>query len=73
LCDNVIQLGEIPNPNELRMISDIDLEKNWEKRIEDIDKDMKIVVKCNSCNRLHIFWDGFENPQTVYSIDQTGI
>jgi hypothetical protein len=28
---------------------------------------MQVVVKCIKCERLHIFWEGYDNPQTVYA------
>lgn len=66
-CGNIIGLGKIPSPHESLLISDIDFEKYWKKcDVEQLYKEMTIVVKCDSCNRLHIFFEGFDKPATVY-------
>jgi hypothetical protein len=31
---------------------------------------MSIVVKCSNCGRLHVFWNGFDEPQTIYRKDE---
>lgn len=66
-CENVIGLAEIPSPNQWMVISDaaydgfqgqVDAELLYSK--------MNMIVKCDVCNRLHIFWDGFDKSQTIY-------
>lgn len=66
-CDNVIWLGEIPSPHQWLIISDVEYDK-FEGQIdpEILYSKMEIVVKCNVCERLHVFWDGFDKPQAIY-------
>jgi hypothetical protein len=66
-CDNVISMGEIPNPNEWLFISDI----VYDKFTEGIDSEtlymqMKGMLKCNKCGRLWFFWDGYDNAPSCY-------
>ncbi|WP_316820404.1 hypothetical protein [Pedobacter gandavensis] len=67
-CDNVIWLGEIPSPHQWLIISDVEYDK-FEGQIdaEILFSKMEIVVRCNVCDRLHVFWDGFDKPQTIYN------
>ena len=70
-CGNIIGLGGIPNPYESLLISDIDFGKYWEKYdVEQLYKEMKIVVKCDNCSRLHIFFNGFDKPATIYKKEE---
>lgn len=66
-CDNIIWLGEIPSPHQWLIISDVEYDK-FEDPInpEILYSKMEIVVRCNVCERLHVFWDGFDKPQTIY-------
>jgi len=71
ICDTVINLSVIPCPHKLMIIS----EKSYFNYPENIEWDslyseMNIVVKCPECGRLHIFGDGFENPQVIYKIEE---
>jgi len=74
-CDNIIYLGDIPSPNQWMIISDKDYDELTDKNSDfagKIDTElvyskMQIVVKCSKCERLHIFWQGYDKPQTVYS------
>lgn len=68
VCDNIIGLGEIPSPNQLLIISDSNFDKYWNSSdIEKLYKEMTLVVKCNNCERLHIFYEGFNNEATIYA------
>lgn len=66
-CGNRISLGEIPSPNQYLIISDKDYD-NFQGNIdsEKLYRDMKIVALCNICKRIHIFWNGFDQPPTSY-------
>lgn len=66
-CDNIIPLGEIPSPHQWLIISDVQYDE-FQGLVdsEDLFLKMEIVVKCNVCERLHVFWDGFDKPQTIY-------
>jgi hypothetical protein len=37
--------------------------------IEQLYMEMKIVVKCPNCGRLHIFNEGFDKAPIIYRID----
>jgi len=66
-CDNFISYSEIPNPNEYLVISDVAFDK-YDEQIEreKLYTEMKSILCCDSCGRLWIFWDGFENEPTPY-------
>jgi len=73
-CDHIIHLGEIPSPNQWMIISDKDYDELRETASSDtnqIDAElvyskMQIVIKCDECERLHVFWEGYDKPKTVY-------
>jgi len=69
-CDEIINLGDIPSPNILKVISDEEYD-NFSGLIdsEDLYMQMKIIVKCPNCERLHIFWNGFDSAPVIYLID----
>jgi len=70
VCGNVISLSEIPSPYQWMTISDVEYFKfNEVIEFDVLYSKMDIMVKCNSCGRLHVFWDGIEKPQTIYSKD----
>ena len=66
-CDNIISYSEIPNPNELLMISDVKYD-DYSGVIdsEDLYKEMTHILKCDGCGRLWIYWDGFKNNPLSY-------
>jgi hypothetical protein len=67
LCDNVISLGDIPSPHQHLMISDVEFDKYVETvNAEKLYEEMKLIVKCPNCERLHVFWDGWNKPQIIY-------
>ena len=69
-CNYVIDLGGIPSRNQFLIISDVDFDK-FQKQVdpEDVYSEMQVVAKCPNCGRLHIFWDGFNSPQSIYRLD----
>jgi hypothetical protein len=66
-CNNVISYGEIPNPNEMRMISDVAYD-NYTGLIdaEDLYEKMTSILQCNVCGRLWIYWNGYRSTPTSY-------
>lgn len=67
ICNNIIRYGEIPNPNEMLMISDIDFDKHYENiNTEELYKEMKSILICNVCGRLWVYWDGFQSDPKSY-------
>jgi hypothetical protein len=70
VCECIISLSEIPSPNQYLIISDIEMDNYVGKvDIEQLYMEMKIVVKCPNCGRLHIFNEGFDKAPIIYRID----
>lgn len=65
-CGNIIGLGEIPNPNQSLIISDVEFDTYFDKTGMEIYDKMKIVVHCSVCQRLYIYWNGFNEIPTIY-------
>lgn len=66
-CDNIISMGEIPNPDEWLLISDVEYDKfAGEIDTEALYMQMKGMLKCNRCGRLWFFWNGYDNPPSCY-------
>jgi len=66
-CEKRIDIGPIPNPNEWLMISDT----NYDDFSGQIDAEYLYgkfihMLKCPSCGRLWIFWEGFDKFPTCY-------
>lgn len=72
VCDYVISLSEIPCPNQYYMISDISFERYFDIaiKVEELYNEMKIVVRCSNCERLHVFYNGFDNEPVIYQVDR---
>lgn len=70
ICNYVISLSEIPSPNQYLMISDVEMD-NYEGKVdvEQLYMAMKIVVKCPNCDRLHVFYEGFDKDPIIYRIE----
>ncbi|HLO87733.1 MAG TPA: hypothetical protein VK203_22380 [Nostocaceae cyanobacterium] len=69
-CGNVIKTGEIPNPNEWLIISDVDYDLySGSINSEELYKEMKSMLICNKCSRLWIYWEGSEKEPVAYIID----
>jgi hypothetical protein len=69
-CGHRITYGEIPNPNEYLMVSDVQYEAyNGFVDAEKLYADMTHVLTCKQCRRLWIFWKGFANPPVGYMPD----
>ncbi|MBA4145869.1 MAG: hypothetical protein C0523_08910 [Cytophaga sp.] len=70
-CGEVISLSEIPSLNQLLLISDVEFDKFRGKvDVEELFEKMKLVVYCNSCKRLHVYYNGFDEEATIYKIDK---
>lgn len=73
ICNYTIGLGEIPSPNQLMIIKDVEFDQIEDNATpQDIYMKMKVVAQCPNCGRLHIFWDDFSQPQTIYNIEDDG-
>ena len=67
-CGNIINIsGPVPNPNEWLVISDAEYDLLDESStLNDLYSKMKSMLKCDQCNRLWIFWHGYDNPPTSF-------
>jgi len=78
-CDHVIWLGEIPCPHEWLIISDTRYSSFYDKAddsvkvdIEELYKATLPMVRCSECERLLIFWDGWNGMPTFYRREHFG-
>ena len=67
-CGEKLCYGEIPNPIEWLAISDVEYE-SYEGVIdaEKLYREMKSILKCPSCSRLWVFWNGFDSAPDSYA------
>ncbi len=69
-CGNRLSLGEIPNPNEWLMISDIEYDEfQGEIDTEKLYMKFKPLIICPYCERLIYFWNGFNDSPIFYKVD----
>jgi hypothetical protein len=69
-CGHVIKFGEIPNPNEWLLISDIEYGKYLGAiDSEDLYREMKSMLVCNQCKRVWVYWEGYQKDPTPYTLD----
>ena len=67
-CGEKLGYGEIPNPIEWLAISDKEYDAfACDINAEELYRNMRSFLKCPSCGRLWMFWDGFEGLPTVYA------
>ena len=59
-CGDKLSWGDIPNPCEWKFLSDPEFEQfTGEVNAEQIYLAMSSFLRCRSCGRLWVFWDGF--------------
>jgi len=70
-CGEKLGYGEIPNPIEWLTISDKDYD-SYEGYVdsEALYREMKSILKCSSCSRLWIFWNGFDSNPVSYTPEE---
>jgi len=67
-CGNIINYGEIPNPDEWLFISDVEYDGYCGLiDSEVLYKGMKSMLVCK---RIWIFWDGFEKDPVGYFLEE---
>ena len=68
-CGETIQSsGPIPHPYQWMMTSDQDFEAfTGLVDAEHIYRNATVAFRCPQCDRLHVFWRGFEGDTTVYA------
>jgi len=70
LCKEVINLSDIPSPNQLLMIEDVKYDKYFDSiDAENLYMEMNLVVRCPNCKRLYVYENGFGNDPLIYSLD----
>lgn len=66
-CGEILSYSEIPCKIEYKFISDLDYDKfQGEIDAEVLYEQMKSFIKCSSCARLWVFWDGFQKEPAEY-------
>lgn len=71
VCNTVLNYSEIPNSIEWLLISDVEYDKfQGEVDAEQIYSHFTHMLKCPVCQRIHIFWQGFDSPPTTYTLDK---
>lgn len=66
-CGETLRYGEIPNPIEWLFISDAEYDGSAGRiEAEELYRRMNSFLKCPSCKRLWVFWDGFECDPEEY-------
>ena len=71
-CGNTISTsGQIPNPNEWLMISDVEYDSLDSKiTLEELYLKTKSLFVCDKCKRVWIFWNGFDSDPIAYIVDE---
>ena len=66
-CGQTLLYSDIPCEIEYKFISDVDYDKFHGKiDSEELYEQIKSFIKCKNCNRLWVFWQGFNNSPTEY-------
>ncbi|KAA9338461.1 hypothetical protein F0P96_06405 [Hymenobacter busanensis] len=67
-CGNWISYSPIPNPAELLFISDVEYDAFTDKiEPDELYDKMKHILVCDQCERLWVYWNGFQSEPTCYS------
>ncbi len=66
-CKEVLSYSDIPCKIEYKFISDVEYDEFYgEIDAEKLYEQMKSFIKCPTCHRLWVFWDGYNNKPTEY-------
>jgi hypothetical protein len=66
-CGNPLCYGDIPNPIEWLLIADTAYDQfNGSVDAEKLYSMFTHMLVCSSCERLWVFWNGFNAPPTEY-------
>jgi hypothetical protein len=72
MCGAIVKFGEIPNPNEWLLMSDVEYgEYSGEIDSEDLYRKFTSMLVCEQCKRLWIYWQGYRKDPVPYIIDST--
>lgn len=69
VCGETISTsGSIPNPNEWRLLSDSEFDAyQGLVQAEDVYRATTIMYRCPASDHLWIYWQGFDQPPSLYS------
>lgn len=72
VCRNLIRIsGDIPNPIEWKLISDVKFDEfSGLVDAEDVYRAGVSLFRCATCDRLWVYWNGFDRPPTCYAPDE---
>jgi hypothetical protein len=71
-CGETLRIsGAIPNPIESHIIPDSDLEAFVEsaRDADGLYPSGIPMLRCPNCDRLWIYWDGWDGPPNVYRLE----
>ncbi|MDI4644280.1 hypothetical protein [Cohnella hashimotonis] len=67
-CGNMLRMGDIPCKIQYMFISDTDFDElQGAVDAEELYLKMKMFFQCDSCSRLWVYWNGFDNPPKEYA------
>jgi hypothetical protein len=67
-CSKRISYGEIPCQDEWLLVSDVEFDRfTGQVDAEAIYGAATSLLKCPSCERLWVFWNGFQSPPFEYA------
>jgi hypothetical protein len=69
VCDNLIDMSPVPNPNGYAIIKESDLsalESTDKVSIDELYKTIRWSVKCPYCGRLWLFNPGYDTEPELY-------
>lgn len=70
-CTQVLRFGDIPNPIEWLLISDVEFDRySGAVDAELLYRNMKHLLRCPKCGRLWVFWNGLEQRPEPYVLDE---
>ena len=69
-CGSRVSVGRIPCNHQWNFMSDVDFDK-YENKVdpEELYKKMKEFFKCPTCERLAVFWNGWDSKPAFYIED----
>jgi hypothetical protein len=66
-CGKALKYGVVPCPIEWLLISDTEADR-YQGQIdaEDLYRAARSLLRCPDCDRLWVFWEGFQKAPTEY-------
>jgi hypothetical protein len=66
--ETIATSGPIPNPAEWRLLSDVDFDAfQGLVQAEDVYQAATIMYRCPASGHLWIYWQGFDQPPSLYA------